>query len=434
MPSSSSATLAEPQTTSPSQKTSRTPLMMIFFTVLIDMIGFGIVIPILPLYAQKFHADPTQIGLLFGSFSFMQLIFAPLLGRLSDKVGRRPVLMLSILGSAIAFFTIGLANTLWMLFLGRMLDGMSGGNISTAQAYIADVTPREKRGAAMGLIGAAFGLGFVIGPAIGGWLGHRSLELPFFVAGAFALLNCLGMYFALPESLTAEKRNQGNTTQNATNFGEKLALVQKSGLVSTLICLLFCTMSFALVTALMTLFTTQRMGWHAVENGNLFAYVGVLGILIQGGLLRRLAPKMGEKPLIIFGAVILCAGMAILPAVIPGMSAFTTIMIGMSCLAIGNSFVTPLLSAVVSQSTDERSQGVVLGISQSIASLGRMLGPALGGVLLSMDAARASIPGHPYGITPFWAAAGLMVVGILASLKLRDKHPKNPEEVPLSGV
>src|SRR6478609_9442839 len=191
-PSSSSATLTEPQTTPSDKKNSRAPLMMIFFTVLIDMIGFGIVIPILPLYAQKFHADPTQIGLLFGSFSFMQLIFAPLLGKWSDKVGRRPVLMLSILGSAIAFFTIGLANTLWMLFLGRMLDGMSGGNISTAQAYIADVTPREKRGAAMGLIGAAFVLGFVIGPAIGGWLGHINIQVPFFVAGAFALLNCLG--------------------------------------------------------------------------------------------------------------------------------------------------------------------------------------------------------------------------------------------------
>jgi multidrug resistance protein len=431
--SSPQSTLSAPSSTDPSPKTktNRTPLLMIFFTVLIDMIGFGIVIPILPLYAQKFHANPTEIGLLFGSFSFMQLIFAPILGRWSDKVGRRPILMLSILGSAIAFFTIGLANTLWMLFLGRMLDGLSGGNISTAQAYIADVTPREKRGAAMGLIGAAFGLGFVIGPAIGGWLGHVSLQAPFFVAGIFALLNCLGIYFALPESLSKENRQSVSQVQNTLSLGDKIDLIQKTGLASTLICTLFCTMAFALVTALMTLFTTQRMGWHEVENGNLFAYVGILGILIQGGMLRRLAPKMGEKPLIIFGALLLCIGMVILPAVIPGMSSFTTLILGITCLAIGNSFVTPLLAAVASQSTDERSQGVVLGITQSVASLDRMLGPAIGGFLLSMDAASSS---HPYGITPFWAAAGLMVVGILASLKLRNKHPQTPEEVPLGGV
>jgi DHA1 family tetracycline resistance protein-like MFS transporter len=414
---------------SASSRNSRTPLLMIFFTVLIDMIGFGIVIPILPLYALKFHASPTEIGVLFGSFSLMQLIFAPILGRWSDRIGRRPILVVSILGSALAFTLLGFANSLWMLFLGRMLDGMSGGNISTAQAYIADVTPREKRGAAMGVIGAAFGLGFVIGPAIGGWLGHISIQAPFFVAGALALLNSLGVFFTLPESLSAERRQQ--LTAPVTKLSDRFAVIQKTGLLPTLICLLFCTMAFSLVTALMTLFTAQRMGWNALENGNLFAFVGVLGILIQGGLLRRLAPKLGEKPLIIVGAVLLLVGMAVLPAVIPGLSPFATVLIGISSLAIGNSLVTPLLAAVASQSADERSQGVVLGITQSVASLARMLGPAFGGILLSMDAAN---PLHSYGITPFWAAAALMILGLLAALQLRNMRPKTPEELPIGGV
>jgi multidrug resistance protein len=410
-------------------KNVRTPLMMIFFTVLIDMIGFGIVIPILPLYALKFHSSTTEIGLLFASFSFMQLIFAPILGRWSDKVGRRPVLILSILGSAISFFTLGLANSMLMLFVGRLLDGMSGGNISTAQAYIADVTPREKRGAAMAIIGAAFGLGFVIGPAIGGWLGHTSIQAPFFVAGAFALLNSLGVMFLLPESLSAERRR--NLPATSATWSDRMAVVQKTGLLPTLICLLFCTMSFALVTALTTLFTAKRVGWNALENGNLFAYVGVLGILIQGGFLRRMAPKIGEKPLIIVGAVLLLIGMAIMPSVLPGLPSTTPLLLGITSIAIGNSLVTPLLAAVASQSADERSQGVVLGITQSVASLARMVGPAVGGLLLSLDATQ---PLRPYGITPFWASAGLMIIGLLAAFKLQDLRSKKPEDVPLGGV
>ncbi len=398
---------------------NRLPILMIFFTVLIDMIGFGIVIPVLPLYALQFHATPAQIGMLFGSFSFMQLIFAPLLGRLSDRFGRRPVLLVSILGTALGFLTLGLANTLWMLFLGRLIDGMSGGNISTAQAYIADVTPIEKRSGAMGLIGAAFGLGFVIGPAIGGWLGHSSIQLPFLVAAGLALLNSVGLFFLLPESLPPEKR--ALHASKSLSLGEIFALIRRTSLMPLLWCLLFGTMAFALVTALFTLFSTQRFHWNTLENGNVFAYMGLLGVIVQGGLLRRLSPRVGEKPLIILGSILLCLSMALLPLPIGG---FWTVIIAVTGLAIGNSLVTPLVSSLASKSADPQSQGVVLGITQSVASLARMLGPSIGGFLLAMDATH---PAVPYAITPFAAAAILMAAGLIAAMQL---HPNKQSPLP----
>src|SRR5712671_2546199 len=184
----------------------RSPLLVIFVTVFIDLVGFGIVIPVLPYYAEgtKFGATPSQVGLLFASYSIMQLIFAPVMGRLSDKHGRRPVLLVSILGTCVGFLILGFATTLWMLFLGRIIDGISGGNISTAQAYIADVTTKENRARGMGLIGAAFGLGFVFGPAIGGILSHWGIGVPFLFAAGLCFANALLLYFTLPETVTPD--------------------------------------------------------------------------------------------------------------------------------------------------------------------------------------------------------------------------------------
>src|SRR5215212_8179687 len=181
----------------------RSPLIVIFTTVFIDLVGFGIVIPVLPFYAEGtvFNGTPRTVGLLFASYSVMQLIFSPILGGLSDKYGRRPVLLLSIIGTGIGFLILGLATTLWMLFIGRILDGITGGNISTAQAYIADVTTEENRAKGMGLIGAAFGLGFIFGPAIGGILSRWGVHVPFLFAGALSLANATLLYFVLPETV-----------------------------------------------------------------------------------------------------------------------------------------------------------------------------------------------------------------------------------------
>lgn len=389
------------------------PILVIFLTVLIDMIGFGIVIPILPLYSRGFHAADWQIGILFGSFSLMQLIFSPILGRWSDRFGRRPILLLSILGTALSFFILGMANTLWMLFIGRMLDGISGGNIPTAQAYIADVTPLEKRSGAMGLIGAAFGLGFVFGPAIGGLLGHYSIQLPFFVAGGLALLNALAIYLFLPESLNRQERTAHSAVPSS--FWQQLQQAKQGPLGTVMWTSLSSTMAFSLVTALFTLFTAQRFGWHARENGVLFAYIGILGVVIQGGFIRRMVPKTGEKPLILIGAVSLLISMTLLPFA----GSLQLIVLTSTLLAVGNSLVTPLLSGVASKSADATSQGIALGLMQSTASLGRMLGPSIGGFLLQMDANRHAVF---YGITPFWFSAVMMILGTLVALRLPKKE------------
>src|ERR671928_577563 len=179
----------------------RSPLLVIFITVFIDLVGFGIVIPVLPFYVEgtKFNASPRMVGLLFASYSIMQLLFTPVLGRLSDRYGRRPILFLSLLGTSVGFFILGFATTLWMLFLGRIIDGITGGNISTAQAYIADVTTPENRARGMGMIGAAFGLGFIFGPAIGGILSRWGIEVPFIFAAAMCFANAMLLYFTLPE-------------------------------------------------------------------------------------------------------------------------------------------------------------------------------------------------------------------------------------------
>lgn len=396
-------------------KRSLPPTLIIFLTILVDMIGFGIVIPILPLYSRFFHAQDWQIGILFGCFSLMQFIFAPLLGRWSDRIGRRPILLLSILGTALSFLLMGMANALWVLFLGRLLDGASGGNIPTAQAYIADVTPLDKRSGAMGLIGAAFGLGFVFGPAIGGLLGHYSMQLPFYVAGGLAFANALAIYFFLPESLDESQRKAHPAVSGS--FFQNLLKAKAGPLGTVMLYSLISTLAFSLVTALFTLFTAQRLHWNARDNGLLFAYIGVLGVLIQGGMLRRLVPKTGEKPLIVVGSVFLFLSMALLPL----SSNLMLVVLASSAMAIGNSLVTPMISGLASKSADAQSQGVVLGLMQSIASLGRMFGPMIGGFLLQYDASHGNLL---YGITPFWFSAACMAAGVWVALKLSPGEGK----------
>ncbi len=412
----------ETATQTASNRSGLPPLLLIFLTVLIDMIGFGIVIPILPLYSEKFGATPWQTGLLLASFSAVQLWFAPYMGKLSDKYGRRPILLISVLGTAVAFAILGLANSLALLFVGRIIDGITGANIPTAQAYIADNTPVEKRSRAMGIFGAAIGLGFMLGPAIGGLMSKISIHAPFLAASALALINAVGIYFYLPESLPPEKRGHHLDRPSAWRT---LVAAKDTPLATIMACSLTATIGFSCVTALFTLFTAKRFGWDAHDNGWMFTYIGFLGVLIQGGLLGRLILRFEEKPLIIAGTVCLLVSMAMLP-VVPG---FWGLIAAATLLSLGNSFVMPLLSGWASKTADPQSQGVVLGLMQSIGSLGRMIGPAMGGVLLNLDLHH---PQRPYGISPFWASAALMVFAVTMALKLREAaHSVHLQESPL---
>jgi multidrug resistance protein len=382
-------------------------LGIIFLTVFIDLVGFGIVIPILPLYAKHFGATELTIGMLLGTYSLMQFLFSPILGKISDRVGRRPVLLVSLLATSAGFAIMGFAQTMVWLFVGRIVPGISGGNISTAQAYIADITTPEERSVAMGLIGAAFGLGFTLGPAIGGVLSHFSIAAPFLFASGLALFNAVLAFVRLPESLPKEHRV---TTEEKASISQ----VFKHGwhLPALMGGYFFSIAGFAILTTIFALFTQERFGFDAQKNGYVFAFVGFIGIVIQGGLLRRLVKKRSEKSLAVTGVILLIIGMALLPSV-GGLASLLTVF---AVIGIGNSLVMPTLTGLASRSAERSWQGRVNGLMQSSGSLARCLGPFLAGELLSMDVGHAY-----YGRTPCWVAVVILCVALVLTAQLPAK-------------
>jgi DHA1 family tetracycline resistance protein-like MFS transporter len=407
----------------------RSPLVVIFTTVFIDLVGFGIVIPVLPFYAEgtRFNATPRTVGLLFASYSIMQLIFSPVLGRLSDKHGRRPVLLVSIIGTGIGFLFLGFATTLWMLFVGRILDGITGGNISTAQAYIADITTKENRAKGMGLIGAAFGLGFVFGPAIGGVLSHWGVEVPFLFAAGLCFLNALLLYFTLPETVTPDHpaRISAAGGRGLTQLIESL---KNPRLGFVLIIYFLFIVAFSIMTTTFSLFTMFRFGYDAQHTGYLFAYVGVLAVIVQGGLIGRLVKKFGELPLVVVGAFLFAGSLFAVPFVGPQAGGLVALLVGGGLFSIGNSLSSPSLTSLASKSVGPAEQGSVLGVTQSVASLARAVGPALAAVLINSAIAYGGADGqlhfmsdHSLFVT-FWAGSAIMFVALILAVYFARTH------------
>lgn len=384
----------------------RPEFLVIFLTVLVTTIGFGVIFPILPTYARHLGADDWINGWLVAVFSLAQFVFAPWWGRLSDKIGRRPVMLISTLGSAAAYALTGWAHTIPLLFVARLLDGATGGSVAVAQACLADLTKPEERSKTMALIGVAFGLGFVIGPFVGGELAsHFGPSMPFYFISGLSLLNTAWIWFKLPETLAPENRSGNQPRQGLS------ALVrQPNGRVFVRVVALYFLFltGFSVMTFVYTLFNAQRFGFDEKMNGRLFGMIGVIGIIVQGGLVRRWLPKWGEKPLVLAGAAILAASFFLLP-----LSWSFGMLIAVSCaIAFANSLIQPTLNGLVSRSVDAASQGRALGIFQSAASLGRALGPVLGGVLLHLDGPAT------YGRAPLWLAAGLLAAMLLLALPL----------------
>ncbi len=390
-------------------QSKRARMGIIFFTILINMIGFGVVIPVLPFYAERFGATPWEIGWLFGIFSLVQFIFAPLLGHLSDKFGRRPVLILSTIGTATGFFIMGFAQTLVLLFVGRVIDGMSGGSIGAAQAYVADITGPEDRSKAMGLIGAAFGLGFIFGPALGGWTAaHLGHSAPLFVAGGLAVLNTLLILLLLPESLPAEKRSQG---RREPLFPRLLEHVQRRPYFTVVATYFLLIAGFSVMTAVFALYVAKRHGFDEKQTGYLFAMLGVIGVVVQGGLIGRLVKMFGEARIATAGSVFLVAGLFGTPL----STSIGGLLLACAGIALGNSLMSPTLSGIASRSVDEKWQGRALGVMQSGGSLARFIGPVLGGWLLTFDLEK---PIADYALTPFWVAAAIVLTTFFLCLRL----------------
>ena len=398
----------------------RSPLLIIFITVFIDLIGFGIVIPVLPFYVEgtKFNASPRTVGLLFASYSVMQLIFSPILGRLSDRYGRRPILLISLIGTGIGFLILGSATTLWMLFAGRIIDGISGGNISTAQAYIADITTPENRAKGMGLIGAAFGLGFVFGPAIGGILSRWGIHVPFLFAAGLAFSNAVLLYFFLPETVTADHPARASA---ATGRWTQLAdALKQSRLAFILLIYFLFVVAFSIMTTTFGLFTMYRFGYDAHDTGWLFVFVGIIGAIIQGGLIGRLVKRFGELPLVVTGALLFSASLFAIPFTGPHTGLLTLLLVG-GTFSIGNSLSTPALTGLASKSVGRGEQGGVLGVTQSVASLSRTVGPLIAAGLI-LSAPTIGYDQKPHEMSDqslrvtFWAAAAIMFAAFLLAV------------------
>ncbi|HWN08354.1 MAG TPA: MFS transporter [Pyrinomonadaceae bacterium] len=410
----------------------RSPLVVIFTTVFIDLVGFGIVIPVLPYFAEgsRFSASPRTIGILIASYSLMQLIFSPVLGRLSDKHGRRPVLLISIIGTGIGFLILGFATTLWMLFLGRILDGITGGNISTAQAYVADITTPEERAKGMGLLGAAFGLGFIFGPAIGGILSQWGIGVPFFFAAGLCFANALLLYFTLPETVTPDHPARTSAARGR-GWSQLLKSFKQPRLGFVLSIYFLFIVAFSIMTTTFSLYTMFRFGYDAQHNGYLFAYVGLLAVIVQGGLIGKLVKRFGELPLVVIGALFFAISLFAVPFVGPERGGLIALLVGGGIFSLGNSLATPSLTTLASRSVGPAEQGGVLGVVQSIASLARAVGPALAAVLIHSAVSYKGADGIWHLMSDrslfitFWTGAGIMFLAFLLALYFARSHARD---------
>ncbi len=338
------------------------------------MIGFGIIIPVLPFYAEELGASPTELGLLMAVYSIMQLIFAPMWGRISDRIGRKPVITIGILGLSLSFFLMAFANSLWMLFAARIFGGfLSSANMPTAMAYVADITSEEDRGKGMGIIGAAVGLGFVFGPAIGGIFSKGSLSTPFYIAGISSLVTTIFVLLFLKESLSLGQKEKSQ--QKASRWQSF------KGPLSVLYVLqLFVSLSLSGLEATFAYFAAKTAGLGTLELGYIFMIMGFAGALVQGGLVGRLTKKFGEGPVIQMGIFVSAIGFFLILFV----DNFVTAAIFLSVFGIGNGVIRPSVSSLLTKKSDT-GHGNTTGLLSSMDSLGRVIGPPLGGILYSIS-------------------------------------------------
>jgi DHA1 family tetracycline resistance protein-like MFS transporter len=353
-------------------------LFSIILVVFIDLLGFSLILPLLPYYAETFKANQTVTGILIASYAVMQLIGAPILGRLSDRFGRRPVLLLSVFGTFLGFLLLGFANALWMLFASRILDGLTGGNLSVAQAYISDVTDEKNRSKGLGMIGAAFGLGFIIGPVTGGLLSQWGYAVPAFAAAAISLINLVLIYAWLPESLIEEKRSQMTEARPAVSLNALIVAFRRPFTGSILITRFFFGLAFAIFQTIFSLYALAKFNLTARDTGFVLTYVGVLSVIVQGFLVGRLTSRFREDLLITISVVLMgisLLGWALAPSLL-------WLYIIMTPTALSGGLLNTLLSSTLTKAVAPQEIGGILGLSAAVESSTRIIAPILGGVLL----------------------------------------------------
>lgn len=356
-----------------------TPLSIVIGTVLIDLIGFGIVLPLLPLWAEEFGASPTQVGALAATYALAQVIAAPLWGMASDRVGRRPVLLVSLAGASVGAFLTGFAGSLWLLFLARALHGASGASYVAAQAYVADVTSPERRARGMGLIGAAFGVGFVIGPAIGAGLALIDLRAPFIFAGVLAALGFLVALRFLPESRPVTVRMQEAATRTARRLPREAYGILAVAFVATA--------AFVGVEAIFALFVERQLGYGPVAIALVFVYIGVAAVISQGLLVGPVARRWGEARMLVGGLVGTGLGMLAV-----GLSdELWQLLPALLLMALAWGFVYAGISTLITFQAGDHAQGGTLGVLGSASGLARVVGPLGAGFALGALGAPAPL-------------------------------------------
>jgi DHA1 family tetracycline resistance protein-like MFS transporter len=380
------------------------PLVIIFVTVFIDLLGFGIIIPLLPFYAESFGASAFTIGMLATSFSLMQFLFSPVWGRWSDRIGRKPIILVGLMGSCLSYLMLALAGSLSMLFIARIIGGIAGANIPTAQAYIADVTTPENRARGMGMVGAAFGLGFIFGPALGGVLSRVSPETPMWFASALCLANFVAAWFLLPESRAADA-----TSKNLGRMAAFRHAAKNPTLLIVLSLFFLVTLAFAGFESTFAIFSAARFGFTASTIGFVFAFIGVVLALVQGVLVGRVVKLIGERRLIPLAIFSIALGIGLIPFA----WSVPTLLGALGVMALGMGFNNPALTSMVSRLSDPDDQGGILGLASSLSSLGRVVGPAWGGYLY--DAYSST--------TPYVSAAILMLIAFAVSVAGLRKAP-----------
>lgn len=392
----------------------RASLGTIFLTVFLDLLGFGLVVPYLPGVARSYGATALVATLLGAAYSAMQLVFVPFWGHLSDRVGRRPLLLGGIAASVVGMLLLGTASSLTMLFVARIWSGIATANIAVAQAYIADVTRPEDRARGMGLIGAGIGLGFVFGPVVGGLLEvvsplQRAGALPAYAAAGLAVVNLVLALVYLPESLPADRRGQHVRSASPFDVRRFRLALSFRGVGEALLINFVVVLSFSALEQTFRLFSADAFAMGVHETGYVLGLVGVVLIVVQGGLIRPLIRRFGEPTLVRVGIAVQVVGFALVAESPSLPRAVVALCVGMSTIALGSGLSNPSLSSLVSRSADERSQGSVLGVLQSAGAFARVWGPAAGGALYDAIGPRA----------PYFAAAGGMLVATALTLRLR---------------
>ena len=382
------------------RSTERTPLPAGFWTlwttVALDLVGFGIVVPILGRYAERFGASGLQVGLLFASFSFAQMICAPLLGRLSDRIGRKPVILISLFGTAVGSVITGAAGVLWVLFVGRVIDGASGASVAVAQGAVTDIAPPEERARLLGLLGAAFGVGFVIGPALGGLAALGGAHVPFYVAAVIAFVNALIAIRRLPET---RPRARADAQVPRSAAAVRLWTLAIAGFVAIV--------AFSGFEATFSLFADRRFGLTEAGVAAVFVGIGVLLVVVQGGLVRRVAARVGSANALRGGLALNAFGLLALA----GATDWPLLILSLTLLTVGQGLVMPNLSTLVSVRVPDHQRGEALGFQQSATALGRVVGPVLAGLLFD----RVGIP------APYLVGAALCGFALVVALRDRSQ-------------